>query len=166
MLLNSAKARDVRDAGLIPGLEDPLEKGMATYSSILAWKIPWTEEPGGLQSMGSQKTWTQLSTLAYIQGWKSQSHCSLFFICKMVNKSTSLSLHHWDALFSYETVESLSLFRNLMHLIILVEEEVTFWLLVLELRWWKWKLLSRVHLSSTPWTIQPMGFSRPEYWSG
>jgi len=33
----------------------PLEKGMATYSSILAWKIPWTEEPGGLQSMGSQK---------------------------------------------------------------------------------------------------------------
>ena len=35
------------------GWEDPLEKGMATYSSILAWKIPWTEEPGGLQSMGS-----------------------------------------------------------------------------------------------------------------
>ena len=32
--------------------EDPLEKGMATHSSILAWKIPWTEEPGGLQSMG------------------------------------------------------------------------------------------------------------------
>ena len=35
------------------GQEDPLEKGMATHSSILAWKIPWTEEPGGLQSMGS-----------------------------------------------------------------------------------------------------------------
>ena len=35
------------------GWEDSLEKGMATYSSILAWKIPWTEEPGGLQSMGS-----------------------------------------------------------------------------------------------------------------
>ena len=33
------------------GQEDPLEKGMATHSSILAWKIPWTEEPGGLQSM-------------------------------------------------------------------------------------------------------------------
>ena len=33
------------------GREDPLEKGMATHSSILAWKIPWTEEPGGLQSM-------------------------------------------------------------------------------------------------------------------
>ena len=35
------------------GQEDPLEKGMATYSSILAWRIPWTEEPGGLQTMGS-----------------------------------------------------------------------------------------------------------------
>ena len=34
--------------------EDPLEEGVATYSSILAWRIPWTEEPGGLQSMGSQ----------------------------------------------------------------------------------------------------------------
>ena len=38
------------------GQEDPLEKGMATHSSILAWKIPWTEEPGGLQSMGSQES--------------------------------------------------------------------------------------------------------------
>ena len=36
------------------GQEDPLEKGMATHSSILAWRIPWTEVPGGLQSMGSQ----------------------------------------------------------------------------------------------------------------
>ena len=35
--------------------EDPLEKGMATHSSILAWRTPWTEEPGGLQSMGSQR---------------------------------------------------------------------------------------------------------------
>ena len=37
------------------GQEDPLEEGMATHSSILAWSIPWTEEPGGLQSMGSQR---------------------------------------------------------------------------------------------------------------
>ena len=37
------------------GGEDPLEKGMATHSSILAWRIPWTEEPGGLQSMGLQR---------------------------------------------------------------------------------------------------------------
>ena len=37
------------------GQEDPLEKGMATHSTILAWRIPWTEEPGGLQSMRSQR---------------------------------------------------------------------------------------------------------------
>ena len=37
------------------GWEDPLQKGMATHSSILAWRIPWTEEPGRLQSMGSQR---------------------------------------------------------------------------------------------------------------
>ena len=37
------------------GWEDPLEKGMATHSSILAWRIPWTEEFGGLQSTGAQK---------------------------------------------------------------------------------------------------------------
>ena len=41
--------------------EDPLEKEMAIHSSILAWEIPWTEDPGGLQSMGSQKSQTQLS---------------------------------------------------------------------------------------------------------
>ena len=38
------------------GQEDPLEKGMATHSTILAWRIPWTEEPGGLASMGSQES--------------------------------------------------------------------------------------------------------------
>ena len=37
------------------GLEDPVEDGMATHSSILAWRIPWTEEPGGLQSTGLQR---------------------------------------------------------------------------------------------------------------
>ena len=39
------------------GWEEPLEKEMATHSSILAWKIPWTEEPGGLQSMRLQRVW-------------------------------------------------------------------------------------------------------------
>ena len=49
-----ATACNVGDLGSIPGQEDPLEKAMATHSSILAWKIPWTEEPGRLQSMGLQ----------------------------------------------------------------------------------------------------------------
>ena len=45
------------DMDLIPGgQEDPLEKEMATHSSTLVWEIPWAEEPGGLQSMGSQKS--------------------------------------------------------------------------------------------------------------
>ena len=43
------------DPSLMPGWEDPLEKGMATHSSPLAWRIPWTEEPGRLQSMGLQR---------------------------------------------------------------------------------------------------------------
>ena len=47
-----------RDLGLIPGLGRSLEERMATHSSILAWRIPRTGEPGGLQSMGSQKSWT------------------------------------------------------------------------------------------------------------
>ena len=41
--------------------EDPLEMEMATHFNILAWEIPWTEEPSKLQSMGSQKSWTRLS---------------------------------------------------------------------------------------------------------
>ena len=44
------------------GWEDPLEKGMATHSSILAWEIPWTEEPNGLQFMGSQRVGYDLAT--------------------------------------------------------------------------------------------------------
>ena len=50
-----ANAGDIRDAVQSLGREDPLEKGMATHSSILAWRIPWTGEPGRLQSTGSQK---------------------------------------------------------------------------------------------------------------
>ena len=53
-LLAIAEARDM-------GQEGPLEKEMATHSSILAWGIPWMEERGGLQSTGSQQSWTRLS---------------------------------------------------------------------------------------------------------
>ena len=50
-----AEAGDTGDSGLISRWEDLLGEEMATHSSSLAWKIPWTEEPGGLQSMGSQR---------------------------------------------------------------------------------------------------------------
>ena len=56
-------ACSVGDPGLIPGLGRSLEKGMATHSTILAWKMPWIEEAGGLQSIGLQRVrhnWTNL----------------------------------------------------------------------------------------------------------
>ena len=53
------------------GQEDPLEEGVAAHSSILAWRIPWTEEPGGLQSMGSQSQ-TQLKPFVML------THADLF----------------------------------------------------------------------------------------
>ena len=53
MVKNLPAMRDTLDQSL--GQEDPLEEGMATHSNILAWTIPWTEEPGRLQSMGSQR---------------------------------------------------------------------------------------------------------------
>ena len=57
-----ANARDIGDSGLNPGWEDPLQKEMATDSSILAWRTPWTEEPGRLQSTGSQESDTTEAT--------------------------------------------------------------------------------------------------------
>ena len=51
------------------GQEDPLEKGMATHSSIPAWRIPWAEEPGGLQSIGSQRVRHDWSDLALMHTW-------------------------------------------------------------------------------------------------
>ena len=50
-----AKAGNIRDTGSISGSERSLEEGMTTHSSVLAWRIPWTEEPGGLQSIMLQK---------------------------------------------------------------------------------------------------------------
>ena len=48
------------------GWEDPLEKEMATHPSILAWEIPWTEDPGRLQSIGVAKRWTRLSDFTFL----------------------------------------------------------------------------------------------------
>ena len=60
MVKNSPAKQEMQIRSL--GLEDPLEKEMATHSSIIAWKIPWTEEPDGLQTMGSQ----ELDTIAQL----------------------------------------------------------------------------------------------------
>ena len=60
----SINAGNIKDSGSIPGSGRAPGGGNGQYSSILAWRIPWTEEPGGLQSMGSQRV-TRLSDLAH-----------------------------------------------------------------------------------------------------
>ena len=62
------------------GQEDPLEEGMATHSSILAWRIPWTEEPGNLQSRGSKKVRHNWSDLASMHVWFNLQHQPIFII--------------------------------------------------------------------------------------
>ena len=77
-----ASAEDIRDVGSIPGSGRSLEEGRATHCSILAWRIPWTEEPGGLQSMGSLKvgydsaTFTALP-VTRVQKQNGEKHASL-----------------------------------------------------------------------------------------
>ena len=75
--------------------EDPLEKKMATHSSILVWEIPWTEEPGGLQSMGLQKSWTPLSDFTFtfhLQFMKCLANLGKYIYLTLWNKWASLSL--------------------------------------------------------------------------
>ena len=62
MLKNPVNAGDKEMQVQSSGQEEPLEKKMATHSGILAWRIPWTEEPGGLQSMESQRVRHDLPT--------------------------------------------------------------------------------------------------------
>ena len=63
-----ANAGDARDAGSIPGWEDPLEKEMTTHSSILAWKIPWTEEPSGVAESQTRMSNTTTNAIVVILG--------------------------------------------------------------------------------------------------
>ena len=65
-----ANAGDERDVILIPGREDPLEEGMASHSSVPAWRIPRTEEPGGLQSRGSQRVRHDWVTWHIYRNWE------------------------------------------------------------------------------------------------
>ena len=74
------------------GQEDPLEKGTATHSSVVPWRIPWTEEPGGLQSMGSQKSWVRLSNSATIFAFISCCLPSKFHTVMSQNKLPFVSV--------------------------------------------------------------------------
>ena len=68
-----ASAGDVREVRVLSlDREDSLAEGMATHSSILAWRLPWTEEPGGLRSMGVLQSWTQLRAHTQAMATRSQ----------------------------------------------------------------------------------------------
>ena len=82
----------VRETQVRPlGWEDPLEKEMATHSRTLAWKIPWTEEPGRLQSMGSQRVGHDGATSLYIHEG-SFPQISLYFINRDISYITTVQL--------------------------------------------------------------------------
>ena len=74
------------------GQEDPLEKAMATYSSILDWEIPRTEEPGRLQTMGLQKSWTRLSTHASMHLLNYLTSLLPHLIVKLMLQNTNILL--------------------------------------------------------------------------
>ena len=81
------------------GWEDPLEKGMASHSSILAWRSPWTEEPGGLQSMGSQRVrhnWATIISFTFIPFVPLGSMAYWFFSwpkCFFLTKNLNTQVH-------------------------------------------------------------------------
>ena len=76
------------------GQEDPLEEGTAAHSSILAWRIPWTEEPGGLQSMGSQRDGHDLVT----KQPKQQPSFQIYF--SQISDTKFSKIGRWKTIFS------------------------------------------------------------------
>jgi len=130
-----------------PGREDPLEEEMATHSSIQAWRIPRTEEPGRLQSMGSKRVITTEHAHTEHKDVKDIS----FFPVPHPALGTNKTRKH---------VHKLA-FSEVLTLAKVWDEK------------WKMKVksLSRVRLFATPWTVAyqappSMGFSRQECWSG
>ena len=134
----------------------PLEKAMAPHSSTLAWKIPWTEEPGRLQTMGSRRVWhdwaTSLSLFSFMHWWRKWQPTPVFLPGNPRDRGA-----WWAAV--YVVAQSQTRLKRLssssMHPLVKV----------------KVKLLSRVRLFATPRTVAyqappPMGFSRQKYWSG
>ena len=88
-----ADAEDVRDVGSIPGSGRPLEEGMATHSSILAWRIPWTEESGGRQPIRSHRVRHERDNLVCRyprgRGWEERGDPPRFFSVENLLGSSS-----------------------------------------------------------------------------
>ena len=153
------------------GGEVPLEKGMAIHSSILAWKILWTEKPGKLQSMGSQRVghdWvTNTSTLNLVPVYSLNKY-SCDFCC--ISPATAKSLQSCPIL--CDPIDGSPPGAPLPRIL---QARTLEWVAIAFSNAWKWKVkvksLSRVRLLATLWTAAhqappSMGFSRQEYWSG
>ena len=147
------------------GWEEPMEKEKTTHSSILAWKTPWTEEPGGLQSRGSQwvrQDWAteythKVRSRNDVHGYKHLCCCCCCQVASVMSESVqphrrqpTRLLCPWDSPGKNTGV-------GCHFLLQCMKVEV--------------KSFSRARLLATPWTAghqapPPMGFSRQEYWSG
>ena len=143
------------------GWEDPLEKEMGTHSNILAWKTPWTDEPGRLQSMGSQRVGYDWATSLSLSYYLKYSPLEVYSAYPLTVTSTKT---HW------QTNSASIHFSSLMWRLPLSPSHLkgVFWV---EMPWSEVKSLSHVWLSVTPWTVAyqahlSMGFSRQQYWSG
>ena len=99
------------------GWENPLEEGMATHSSILAWRIPWTEDPGRLQSMGSRRvrhnwTHTHTYTCIYVHVSHSWDHTGYEFLAFLFHLAVHYKLllaccdHHWYSILPFYNLVS------------------------------------------------------------
>ena len=101
-----ANARDIRDAGWIPGLGRSMEEGMSTHSSVLVWRIPRTEVPGKLQSIGLQRvrhSWTSEYTPTPFC-----AACSPYFDSSVRSQITSFMALTWDSSWGCELLLSCS----------------------------------------------------------
>ena len=125
------------------GWEDPLEEGMATHSSILAWKIPWREEPGRLQSI------VNWSNLAHTHTGEEASRCY------RSGPPLALQLNKWILSICHSFIHSICIWGHFSFTYV-----IAFWSgAVLDSEsidnfvTWKWKSLSHVCFFATPWTI-------------
>ena len=152
-------------------LEDPLEKEMATHSSILAWRIPWTEEPGGLQSMGLQSTGLQSIWLKRLStGELAPLGGAVVLVVDCIQQLLPLSQGSTEHLLktcwlpgSMKSTRG-GVVSNTRR--IFFKYFFKFYLASLGLSCSISESHSVTSESSTPWTIQSMEFSWPEYWSG
>ena len=109
---NPPSMQETRDRS--PGREDPLEKEMETLSSILAWKIPWTEEPGGLQSMGSQRVgqdWETSLSLCSILAWR------LSWTFRIVHGAAESNMTEWVTHTNIQGPWTLPLYLFILHIL-------------------------------------------------